>query len=181
MNGWKKIKSEIVHKNPWFYIRRDQVIRPDGKDGEYYYFDGHHGVGIIAEDDDGMIYLAGGNKYPIGNKFSWGVICEGMEEGETFLETAKRGLKEEAGLEADDWQEIGYFYTLESFSSEKAVVYVARKLRKVKTTHKDNDEFLAIRKETVDNVIKMIENNEISSGYIIACLYKYLMFKNKKI
>ncbi len=32
-NPWKTLSTKIVRSNPWFKLREDRVIRPDGKPG----------------------------------------------------------------------------------------------------------------------------------------------------
>lgn len=45
---WKKIKSKVIHKNPWYQLREDDVLRPDGKKGKYYYVDDRGGFGCCC-------------------------------------------------------------------------------------------------------------------------------------
>ncbi len=33
MGKWRHVSSENVHTNPFYAVRRDEVIRPDGKKG----------------------------------------------------------------------------------------------------------------------------------------------------
>lgn len=54
-----------------------------------------------------MVYLTRQFRYAIG-KESIEVVCGGIDdEGDEPLEVAKKELKEEAGIEADDWKFLG--------------------------------------------------------------------------
>lgn len=175
---WKKLSSRIIHKNPWYNLREDDVLRPDGKEGKYYYVDGVSSIAVIAEDKDGEIYLVGQTRYPIGIEYSWEIITGGLKSGADFLEAAKRELREEAGLLAEEWIDLGYFNSSNGYSSDKTNIYLAKRLKVVETEH-DPSEDITVKKESLDDIIKMIEQNKITCGMTIASIYKYLIYKNK--
>jgi ADP-ribose pyrophosphatase len=54
-----------------------------------------------------------------------------IEAGETPREAAARELKEECGLAADDWEELGAFYAAAAYSTEYVHAFLARGLRPV--------------------------------------------------
>jgi len=178
MRNWKKLKSKIVHKNPWYAVRKDSVIRPDGNQGEYYIVERGQSVAVIAEDKDNKIYLVGQTRY-IFRHFSWEIVLGGVEGKETLLEGAKRELKEEAGLVADKWIKLGYFYPVDCYSNEKCFLYLARKLKK-REKKPESTEDIRLKKEDLDNIILMIKDNKITDGMTITAIYKYILY-NKKI
>lgn len=100
MEKWKKLDSKIVHKNPWYQVREDEVIMPDGNEGKYYLVDNLNSVAVIAEDKDRKIYLVGQTRYPVGNIYSWEIVTGGMKKGKFSLAAAKQELEEEVGLVA---------------------------------------------------------------------------------
>lgn len=174
---WKKIKSKVVQKNPWFTLREDDVLRPDGKAGKYFYLKAHNGVAVIAEDDSG-VYLVGQTRYPIGNKYSWEIVGGAIEEDERPLEAAKRELKEEAGIEAEEWIDLGYTFVANSVSSEKDFVFLARGLKKGEADP-DATEDITVKKVSFQNLRTMISDNEITCGFSTSAICKYLLYKNK--
>jgi ADP-ribose pyrophosphatase YjhB (NUDIX family) len=176
-NGWKKIKSKIIHQNPWYVLREDDVIMPNGKEGKYFYMDGHDGVVIIAEAEDGEVYIVGQNRYPIGNVYSWEVIAGGINSSESPIEAAKRELREEAGLEAQEWKEIGYIYSANFNSSARDPIFIASNLKRVKD-EQDSSENITVQKISVDKLKKMIKDNEMACGFSIACFHKYFLYRN---
>jgi len=175
MRKWRKLKSRKIHKNPWYTLREDDVIRPNGSRGKYYVVD-INSVAVVAEDDDGKIYLVGQVRYPVGNIFSWELVTGGFQKPSRPLSAAKRELKEETGLLAEKWDSLGYFHPMNGYSSETVFVYLARKLKKGKQ-ELDDCEDIIIKKESVGRAMKMIERNEVTCGITIAAIYRYLNFK----
>ncbi len=176
--SWKKLKSKIINKNPWYCFREDDVIRPDGKRGKYYYIDGVDSATIITEDSDGKIYLVGQSRYPAGNIFTWELITGGLEKGGSALRTAKKELEEEAGIKAKQWICLGYFRPITGYGSEKCYVYLAKNLEFTKP-NREGTEDIEVVKKSLSEILKMIKNNKITCGISIAAINKYLIYKNK--
>ncbi|NQU77309.1 NUDIX hydrolase [Candidatus Falkowbacteria bacterium] len=176
---WKKISSKIAHENPWFRVREDDVIRPDGKAGKYFVVDTSESVSVIACDKDEKIYLVGQSRYPIG-KFSWEIVTGAGDEGVAPLVNAKRELQEEAGLKASKWIKLGHFNPGTGHSSEKCTLFLARGLSKIKPNREPSEDII-LRKESLEKILAMINNNEITCGLTITSILKYLLYKNKKL
>lgn len=175
---WQKLSSKIIHKNPWYYLRQDKVIRPDGKKGEYYYIDGIDSVAVIAEDNNNYLYLVGQTRYPIENRYSWEVVTGGVKKGEDPAQAARQELQEEAGLLANNWIELGHYFPVNGYASEKCFVYLAKELSKTENCLEPTED-ITVKKEKVENIIKMIESNKITCGITIAAIYKYLLYKER--
>ena len=123
-NPWKTLSSRPIYENPWLRLREDQVIRPDGKEGIYGVVDTRLAVGVIALTPEKEIFIVGQWRYPL-NRYSWEIIEGGGDPNEDGLVTAKRELKEEAGLVAETWRTLGGEVHLSNcFSSERAVFFV---------------------------------------------------------
>ena len=105
-NPWKRIESRTVYTNPWLTLREDRVIRPDGKSGIYTVVETRIATGVVALTPDEEIYLIGQYRYPT-EEYSWEIVEGGSDPGEDPLDTAKRELREEAGLVAAQWAAPG--------------------------------------------------------------------------
>ncbi len=91
MKHWKTKNQKYVLQTKWMSLRRDEVIRPDGTDGEYYILEKRDFVVVIAKLGESFI-LVEQERYPVGSlslEFSQGV----MEEGEKPEEAARREYK----------------------------------------------------------------------------------------
>src|SRR3954447_23271627 len=110
---WKVLGSRDVHQDPWLALAVDNVIRPDGRPGTFSVVRVKPGVSVLALDGDGFVYLAEEFRYAVGRR-TLEVVNGGREEGEDPLEAARRELKEELGIEASEWIDLG---TVDPFTS----------------------------------------------------------------
>ncbi len=177
-NPWKTKSSRIVYENPWIRVREDQVDRPDGSPGIYGVVDTRIATGVVALTPDFEIYLVGQYRYPT-NEYSWELPEGGAEPGEDPLEAIKRELREEAGLTAVRWQQLGAeFHLSNCFSSERAFVYLAQDLSEV-ASQPDVTEVLTVRKLSLGECIAMVESGEIKDAITIVGISRIEKFIEK--
>ncbi len=174
-NPWKTIGSREVYRNPWFSVREDQVIRPDGKPGIYGVVESKVATGIIPIDDEGYTWLVGQYRYPI-EIYSWEIIEGGADPGETPREAAIRELKEEAGLTARDVVQLGApFYLSNCFTSERADVFLARGIT-VGEAQPEGTEVLQLKRLPFSEALAMARSGEISDAVAIIGLERAAHF-----
>lgn len=170
-NPWKTLNTKQIYKNNWISVREDTVIHPDGTEGIYGVVETRIAVGIIAITDNDEIYLVGQWRYPL-ELYSWEIIEGGSEDEESALETAKRELKEEAGLSAASWEQLGGEVHLSNcFSSEKAIFFVARDLSQGLSSP-DSTEVLQVKKVSVKDVFAMVDDGEITDAMSVIALHR---------
>jgi 8-oxo-dGTP pyrophosphatase MutT (NUDIX family) len=169
INPWKVLGTRSVYKNPWFSVREDQVIRPDGNPGTYSVVEPKVATGVVALDDDDHVWLVGQYRYPI-NLYSWEIIEGGAETGESAQSAAIRELKEEAGLVASDWTTLGPpAYLSNCFTSEQAVFFLAQGLAHVEA-EPDGTEVLQLKRVPFNEVISQVRTGEISDAVSVIAL-----------
>lgn len=169
MNPWTTLGSRIAYRNAWITVREDRVVRPDGKEGIYGVVETRIATGAVAMTPDREIYLVGQYRYPLG-EYSWEIIEGGADPGEDPLEGAKRELREEAGLEAAHWEQLGGEVTLSNcHSSERAYLYLATDLAKVEAIP-EGTEVLQLRKLPLSEALAMADVGEIKDSMTLIAL-----------
>ena len=165
-NPWRRKSSKVVYQNAWIRVREDQVVRPDGKDGIYGVVEGNQATAVIALNERGDVYLVGQYRYPI-DQYSWEIIEGAANDGESALAAAQRELREEAGITAQKWEQLGaQVYLSNCFSNERATIFVARDLKEV-GAEPDGTEVLKIRCVPFDEVLRMIDAGEITDSLTV--------------
>ena len=63
---WHTLATRAIYDNPWFRVREDRVIRPDGQEGSYSVVSAARlAVGVVPLWSDGTVTLVGQHRYPI--------------------------------------------------------------------------------------------------------------------
>lgn len=162
-NGpWKIKESQEKYKNHWMKVREDKVIRPDGKEGICGIVEMLNGACILPLDDDGYVYLINQFRYAL-EKNSIEAAGGSINKGEEVLEIAKRELKEEAGIIADEFTFLGTIYPLTTIIKSSSTLYLARKLHFIKTTP-EGTERIKVLKVKLEEALKMIMDDKIKHG-----------------
>jgi len=132
---WKIRKTESRFKNDLMELFEDEVIKPDGTEGSYASLRIKDGAAIIALDEEGYAYFVKEFRYALGRE-NVEVVGGAIDEGEKPLDAARRELREELGIEAGEWTELGTVYHSTSLINSSSTLFLARQL---KFTEKDED------------------------------------------
>jgi ADP-ribose pyrophosphatase len=126
---YQRLSTREVYRNPWLSVRADEVVRPGGTRGEFGVLEMKSGSSVLALDDDGYVHLVQEYKYAI-RQNTIEAASGGIDAGETPLDTARRELREETGLEADEWTALGTIHPLTTMVDSPVHLFLARKLRR---------------------------------------------------
>jgi ADP-ribose pyrophosphatase len=140
LTPWKKLTSKVVQKNPWWEYRFDTCVMPNGKEGEYHYMHTPGAVCIVAVTSAGKILLNNQYRY-LSESESIELPMGGKKEGQTIEEAAQHELEEETSYGAEDFQEVGYFFSCNGIIDEDCHVFVASQLRPVDRSCDASEEF----------------------------------------
>lgn len=172
---WRRLGSRIVHRNPWYHIRRDRIVRPDGRPGAYYVVRTKGpSVFIVALDGRSRVCLLRIYRYPT-NRDSW-EVPGGNSEGQAPLVAARRELVEETGLDAQSWREAGVWQTVNGLSDELSYVFVAAGLRAVDGQRQREEGIRELRFVAWSVLARMVRIGELSDGQSIVALMKAALF-----
>jgi 8-oxo-dGTP pyrophosphatase MutT (NUDIX family) len=168
-NPWKTLSVNEVYSNPWISISHREVINPGGGNGIYGVVSFKNlAIGIVPVDENFNTYLVGQYRYTL-NQYSWEIPEGGGPMGEEPLETAKRELLEETGLEAKEWVLLNSIHTSNSVTDEYGFVFMARNLVQG-IAEPEETEDLKIWKLPLVDAIAMVENGQITDSLSIAGL-----------
>jgi 8-oxo-dGTP pyrophosphatase MutT (NUDIX family) len=125
---WQIRNTRQVYRDPWVRLTVDDVVRPDGTPGTFNVIHIKPGVSVLAMDDAGFVYLTEEFRYAVGRP-SLEVVSGGVEDGEEPLAAARRELKEELGIEAGEWTDLGQVDPFTSMVLSPARLFLARQLQ----------------------------------------------------
>lgn len=171
-----KEKSEFIFDGKILHLYKDDVRLPNGKTAERECIR-HIGAVCIIPYQDGMVYVERQYRYPVDE-----IIVE-IPAGkldfkeEDRLEAAKRELKEETGLSADKWTELGLFYPAAAYSDEAITMYLAEELSQGER-HLDDDEFLDVYAVPLKDLLKDVMDGKIQDAKTQVAILKLANLKN---
>lgn len=170
-NPWQIISSKPVYDNKWISVTEYDVINPSGGKGIYgkVHFK-NAALGILPLDDELNTYLVGQYRFPL-EQYSWEIPEGGGPLNEDILESAKRELQEETGLEALEWTQLMEFHLSNSVSDEHGYIFLARKLTQ-KQPHPEETEDLAVKKLPFEEAYRMVEDGTITDSMAVAAILK---------
>lgn len=129
MSGWQTRASRMAYENPWIRVREDDVIKPDGGSGIYGVVQVRHpAVFIVPLTEAGEVVMVRLFRYTIGRESL--EVPAGGTDGEEPLLAAQRELREETGLEADEWRDLGEYWSLIGVADAPGRIFLARGLRR---------------------------------------------------
>jgi ADP-ribose pyrophosphatase len=166
-NPWKTLSTSRIYRNPWFDVREDQVIRPDGEPGTYSVVSAARtATGILPLWPDGTLTLVGQYRYAI-REYSWEIPEGGGNRNDDPESIAKRELLEETGIHAESWEYMGRIHTSNCFVDEVCHLFLAKQLT-AGTSMPDAVEILNVRRESFATVLDMTLDGRITDSISVA-------------
>jgi len=166
--SFELMKSEIVYPGRAFTIRRDHLRLPDGRTTKFDIVEHHGSVVLIPIDEKGNLLFVRQYRHAAG-KDMLELPAGTLDENEAPEACARREVREETGMAADQIQLIGGFYLAPGYSTEYMYVYLATSLR-YDPLQADADEFLKVEIFPLAEALKMAEGGEIPDSKSLAAL-----------
>jgi 8-oxo-dGTP pyrophosphatase MutT (NUDIX family) len=121
-------------------------------------------------DEEGNIYMVGQYRYVTG-KYSIEIPEGGGPLDIDPLDSAKRELKEETGLEANSWEKLFEMDLSNSVTDERAIVYLATDLQQGESNPEETEE-LTVSKIHITEAYQMVLDGKITDSITVAALFK---------
>lgn len=173
---YKEKSRKLVYKG-----KRVQVEELEYLDGNKVIYREHVKAGnasvILPITDDNKVIMIQEARTPIG-KVILALPAGMIEPGEKAENAAIRELEEETGYLASNIEFLREYHPSVGYSDEKIKVYLATNLKKTKQ-NLDDEEDIKVIEVPLDEVIKMLDNNEIITASSTIALMHYLLYKKK--
>jgi len=132
-------EAKAIYANPWIAVTEFTATAPTGLPATYGLVSfRNYAVAILPLFDDGTTVLVGQNRFPAGD-YSWEIPEGGGPLDHDPLESAKRELAEETGLEAAEWREVMQAQLSNSVTDEKMFGYLALGLSRARVGQEMDD------------------------------------------
>lgn len=157
-------------------VYEDIVIAPNGQSGTFATATMKPGVSVLALDD--QVYLTREFRYAI-ERESIEVVSGAIDDDELALSAARRELREELGIKASEWIELGSVDPFTSIIHSPASLFLARGLSFVEPDC-DDTEIIQVVKVKLSEAVRMVMESEITHGPSCILILKTNHFLNSE-
>jgi 8-oxo-dGTP pyrophosphatase MutT (NUDIX family) len=175
---WQVEETVQLYKNAWLEVCEDRVIKPDEQAGGFVTVKMRPGVSVLALDEARQVYLTREFRYAV-ERESIEVVSGGVEADELPLNAARRELREELGIEAAEWTELGSVDPFTSLVHSPADLFLARNLSFVDPDC-DDTENIQLVKVKLSEAVRMVMESEITHGPSCVLILKTNHFLNSE-
>lgn len=168
----KTVSTEEIFDGKILKLRVEQVEMPGGNLAVREIVEHPGGVGIVAVTDEDEIILVKQFRKPV-EKAIYEVPAGKLDNNEDHRACGIRELSEETGYSAENFDYLGFMYPSPGFADEVTHLYLATGLTKGEN-HLDPDEYLDVEFIPIDDVKKMIMDNEINDAKTVFGVFKAL-------
>lgn len=170
-DDWRCLDSVVVWATPWFDVRQDSVVRPDGLGDVYHHVATRGSVTVLAlsaEDEVLMtrqwIYTHGGTQW----RLPAGVIDPDDRDP---AGAAGRELAEETGLRAARWEAIGEINGADSLTNHVDHVFLASDLTQGEAAREGGEADMSLCWVSFSEALALVRSGQIRhAGSIYALL-----------
>lgn len=178
-NGpWKIKNSQEKYKNSWIRVREDKVLTPAGKNSIFGVVEMVAGISVLPMDSNRFVYLTKEFHYAI-EQYSVEVVSGAINKGENDLKAAKRELKEELGIEAKEWVNLGVVNPFTTVIKSPAAMFLARNMN-FSESMPDDTERIDIIKVKFNKAVEMVMQSKITHGPSCVLILKAAEYLRKK-
>jgi ADP-ribose pyrophosphatase len=130
------------------------------------------GAVAVAINEDVQVCLLKQFRYAVDQPALWELPAGCIDEAdETPLATAGRELREEAGVVAEIWHELGSILPSPGFCDERLHLFLAQNLTQVET-RQDTDEIIEIHWIALDEAMTMAAEGQIIDAKTVVGLFR---------
>lgn len=175
MPDFETLDSRLLHQGRVFQFRQDDVRLPDGQVVSLDIVAHNGGVTLVPVDAQGRILLVRQYRHPA-RQHLLELPAGALEPGEPPQECARREIREETGMAAEQVRLIGEFFLAPGYSTEYMYIYLATGLSPSPLPG-DEDEFIEVQATPVAEIDELIASGQVRDAKTILGLLlakKYL-------
>lgn len=169
--NWKTLSSTYISKHIYFTARQDRCERPDGIIVDpYFVVELPTSVCALPLTENNEVVLVRQYRHPIGQailELPGGFV----DEGEDLEKAMARELLEETGYAFNEIEYLGKVAGNPGVLTGFTCLYLARGGKKMAAQQLDHNEDIEIVTVSLNELKRMIRDNEIVQSLHVSCIY----------
>jgi 8-oxo-dGTP pyrophosphatase MutT (NUDIX family) len=169
-----RVSARELYRNPWLAVEAHQIVHPGGQPGEHVLILAPKASAVVVEDGPDLLFA----RQPRFAARRWVVeiVKGGRDPGESPLACARRELREELGIVAGSWSELGSLYEIPSIVDEPIALFLARGLRFESPQPECNESVELVRLAATDALRQALQGG-IDDAVTVAAIFRYAAAK----
>jgi ADP-ribose pyrophosphatase len=159
---FKTVSSRMVWSCPWYGIRQDEILLPDGTPAVYNTVSKSPAVWILPVMGDGRIPLIYTYRHTV-DDWCWEIPAGGIKPGQSPVEAALAELREETGGTTQKLEYIQQFYTANGICNEIGHIFLATGVELGLPQH-EPVEIIEIHPKPIGEVLEMAHTGKITDA-----------------
>lgn len=120
----KRLSGRVVWSCPWYQVRQDEILLPNGQSGVYHVVEHPGAVWVVPITPAGEVILIRTYRYTV-DDWCWEVPAGGLQPNQSLEQLAIEELQQEIGGTAQQLHYLGWFYASNGICNEKGHVFLA--------------------------------------------------------
>lgn len=160
---FQTVSSRIAFSCPWYRVRQDEIITPDGGRGVYNVVEKEDAVWIVPLTAAGEIVMIYNYRYTV-DDWCWELPAGSLEPHHATIEAcAHDELRQETGGVAEELIYVSQFYVANGIFNEKGHVFLGLNVTLGETDH-EPAEVMQVHRKPVAEALRMARAGEIADG-----------------
>lgn len=159
---FKVLSSRVVWSCPWYQVRQDDILTPDGQPGIYNVVEKAEAVWVVPVTRDGHLAMIYQYRYTV-DDWCWEIPAGSVKKEQTLEMAAGEELHEEVGGTAGHLAYIGRFYLANGICNEVGHIYLATGVI-LGDTHHEAAEVMQVHLKPIIEALQMAREGLISDG-----------------
>jgi ADP-ribose pyrophosphatase len=172
VNGdpYRRLSRRELHKSIWLDVDAYRIVHPSGVDGEHVLITTPQSCGVVVQDRGDLLFT----RQPrfAARCYVIEIVKGGQHEGESVRDCAKRELREELGITAEDWSELGRLREIPSIVDPPVRIFLARDV-KFAAPQPAEEESISVVRLPIGEALDAAAAGEIDDAVTVAALFRF--------
>lgn len=170
--AFQRVRSREIYRNPFLAIEVHEIVHPSGVEGEH---------ALVVTPPCSAVVVADGGDLLFARQPRFAAQAEileivkgGRDPGESALDCAQREMREELGVVAAHWTELGQLYEIPSLVDQPVDLFLAHGIEHVEPEAEDDGlETIDLVRIPQEVAIAAAATGKINDAVTVAALLRY--------